>query len=218
MTHDAQEFDDVISKEDLDTVSLLVPKAKEGSESAREELLEHVQDYVRLMAKKNAPANLQGKFGLSDVAQQSMAQALQGFDQFRGNSASEFYGWLRAIVRNQALRMQRDYQSEKRDVGRERRLANDSCSSRPGHVPIDSDPTPGTRAIAIEEIQHVRSAIDRLPEDYANVIRLHSFERLSFKQVAEKMERSLDSVTKLWYRAIMKLEKELAKQGSNSKE
>jgi DNA-directed RNA polymerase specialized sigma24 family protein len=38
---------------------------------------------------------------------------------------------------------------------------------------------------------------------------LRSLERLSFKEVAAAMDRSHDSVTKLWYRAIMKLQQEL---------
>ena len=209
LTYDAHDFECDISKQDFDTVSLLVPKAKQGSEEARAELIARVQDYVRLMAKQNTPANMRGKFGLSDVAQQSMAQVIQGFDQFRGNTASEFYGWLRAIVRNQALQMQREFRSAKRDVRRERQFANDSSTRQPRNFLLDDEPTPGTRAIALEQIDHVRSAINRLAPDYAEVIRLHSFQRLSFKEVAARMDRSMDSVTKLWYRAILKLEKEL---------
>ncbi len=57
---------------DLDTVSLLVPQAKEGSDQARSLLLEHVQDYMALMAQQKLGPNLQGKVGTSDVVQQSL--------------------------------------------------------------------------------------------------------------------------------------------------
>ena len=36
-----------------------------------------------------------------------------------------------------------------------------------------------------------------------------SLERMSFKDVAKQLNRSFDSVTKLWYRAILKLQQEL---------
>ena len=48
---------------DLDTISLLVPQVREGSSAARDQLLEHVQEFVQLMARQNAPDHLRGKFG-----------------------------------------------------------------------------------------------------------------------------------------------------------
>lgn len=193
---------------DLDTVSLLVPKAKEGSDQARAELLEYVQDYVLLMARKNTSRGMQGKFGASDVVQQSLAQVIQGFDNFRGNSASEFYGWLGRIVENEVKQLHRDLRREKRDIARERPLAVDPSGSGAGFVPADQQPTPKSRALAAEEIALFQEALDRLPDDYAEVIRLRSLERKSFKEVAAEMDRSLNSVTKLWYRAILVLQQE----------
>ena len=194
---------------DLDTVSLLVPQAKQGSAEARDQLLAHVQDYLRLMAQQNAPGHLQGKFGASDVVQQSLAQVIQGFDDFRGNTAGEFYGWLKVIVTNEARKLQRDYRRDKRNVARERPLAVDLSGSQPGFVPADGQPTPRAHAIAAEQVEQLHDALERLPDDYAEVIRLRSLERLSFKDVADRMGRSFDSVTKLWYRAILKLQQEL---------
>lgn len=193
---------------DLDTVSLLVPRAKEGSEEARAELLECVQDYVLLMAQKNTSPGMQGKFGASDVVQQSLAQVIQGFDNFRGNSANEFYGWLGRIVENEVKQLQRDFRRDKRDITRERPMAVDHSGSGVGFVPADRQPTPKSRALAAEELALFQEALDRLSDDYAEVIQLRSLERLSFKEVAGRMERSVDSVTKLWYRAILKLQQE----------
>jgi len=195
---------------DLDTVSLLVPKAKAGSDEAREKLLGHIQDYVGLMAKTKMPANMNGKFGASDVVQQSLAQVIQRFDDFRGESPGQFYAWLRTIVTNEARQLQRDFHRAKRDINKERRLANDVSGSAVGFVPRDGQPTPGTNAIASERVSRLNEAIDRLSEDDATVIRLRSLQRLPFKEVATSMERSVGAVTKLWYRAILRLEQELA--------
>ena len=209
---------DPIPDIDLDTVSLLVPRAKDGSSDAREQLLAHIQDYVNLMAKQNAPAKLQGKFGTSDVVQQSLAQVIRGFDGFRGSSKGEFYAWLRTIVTNEANKLQREYHRDKRNVDRERPLAADLSGSGLGFVPTDGQPTPRANAIAAEQIEKLHSALEKLPDDYAQVIRLRSLERLSFKDVAEQMDRSFDSVTKLWYRAILKLQQELEPEDESSVE
>lgn len=201
--------DDPPADIDLDTVSLLVPKAKEGSDEARAKLLEHIQDYIALMARRNNVAYLQAKFGTSDIVQQSLAQVIQGFDNFRGESAKEFYGWLNQIVANEAKKLQRDYHRAKRDVGRERPFAQDRSGSHPGFVPTDDELTPGARALAAEQLELFYRALDRLSDDHAEVIRLRSLERLAFKEVAAKMDRTVDAVTKLWFRAILKLQQEM---------
>ena len=195
---------------DLDTVRLLVPKAKSGSGDAKNRLLEQIQDYVHVMAKNKLPANLRGKFGTSDIVQQSLAQVIQRFDDFRGESPGQFYAWLRTIVANEARQLHREYNREKRDIRRERSVSMRESGSQVGFIPQDAQPTPGTNAIATERIQKLNDAIDRLSDNDAAVIRLRSLERLPFKEVAKRMGRSVGAVTKLWYRAILRLERELS--------
>ncbi len=201
---------------DLDTVSLLVPQAREGSERARSLLLEHVQDYVVLMARQRLSPNLQGKVGTSDVVQQSLAQVIQGFDGFRGTTAQEFYGWLNRIIANEVKKLQRDFHRDKRNVRREQPLGTHYQDSGTGFVPTDRQRTPGSAAIAAEQIALFHETLASLPADYAEVIRLRSLERLPFKEVAEAMNRSFDSVTKLWYRAILMLQEELGANNDGS--
>ena len=49
----------------------------------------------------------------------------------------------------------------------------------------------------------------RLPGDYREVIVLRHLEALPFTEVARRMGRSVDSVEKLWMRALARLRKEL---------
>ena len=48
-------------------------------------------------------------------------------------------------------------------------------------------------------------AIKRLPQAYGEVIILRHLEGLSFPGIAERMNRSLDSVEKLWMRGLTRL-------------
>ena len=51
-------------------------------------------------------------------------------------------------------------------------------------------------------------ALARLPDDYQTVIVLRHLEGLTFPQVGERMSRSVDSVEKLWVRALTQLRKQ----------
>lgn len=209
MTQPDQKTEKAEAGIDLDTVSLLVPKAKAGSETARNDLLAHIQDYVGLMARNQVPANLRAKFGASDIVQQSLAQVIRRFDDFRGDSPGQFYAWLRTIVNNEVKQIQRDFHRNKRNVDLERKIADEVTGSVAGQVLWDHQPTPGTNAIANEELKALTRAMERLSPDDGTVIRLRSLERLPFKEVAEQMDRSVGAVTQLWYRAIMRLEREM---------
>jgi RNA polymerase sigma-70 factor (ECF subfamily) len=48
-------------------------------------------------------------------------------------------------------------------------------------------------------------ALHQLPEDYREVVILRQLQGLSFPEVARAMSRSVDSVKKLWARALAQL-------------
>ena len=51
----------------------------------------------------------------------------------------------------------------------------------------------------------VREAIERLPDDYRDVIVLRNLQRLPFDEVARRLNRSRPAAQMLWARAIQKL-------------
>ena len=56
-----------------------------------------------------------------------------------------------------------------------------------------------------EEAVRLADALGRLPPDYAEVIVLRNLEGLPFAEVAQRMGRSMDSVEKVWIRALDRL-------------
>jgi RNA polymerase sigma-70 factor (ECF subfamily) len=52
-------------------------------------------------------------------------------------------------------------------------------------------------------------ALEQLPDDYRQTILLRNFEGLPFPEVAAQMNRSVDSVQKLWIRALARLRETL---------
>jgi RNA polymerase sigma-70 factor (ECF subfamily) len=72
---------------------------------------------------------------------------------------------------------------------------------------VAEGPSPSQHAARREQAVILADALDQLPPDYREVIVLRNFEELTFPEVARRMERSLDSVEKLWLRALAKLRK-----------
>jgi RNA polymerase sigma-70 factor (ECF subfamily) len=56
-----------------------------------------------------------------------------------------------------------------------------------------------------EESVRLASALQQLPEHYREVVMLRNLQGLSFIETAQRMGRSVDSVEKLWARALVKL-------------
>ena len=194
---------------DYQSISILIEPSKQGDSQAQAELLAQLQDYVRLMAEKHLEPSLRQKAGYSDIAQEAMTRVVENFNQFHGETSAEFRGWLRAIVVNEIQRTRRTFRAAKRDIAKERQIDSDSHSGQFDMGPVDLNPTPSTEAMAREQVETFKKILGQLPEDYATVIQLRSIEKLSFKEVAETMQKTHDSVTKLWYRAVLKLEEKM---------
>lgn len=189
---------------DFDSVSALVPRAKDGDEEAFNSLLAQLQGYLSMLTRQRLNPDVIAKEGNSDIVQMTLLQAIESFDSFHGNTAGEFNNWIKTILDNNVKQVHRKYGAEKRSLAREQPLGE----SVAGNL-RDAQRTPGTLAAAKEELHAFHQLLDTLPVDYATVIRLRSLDKRSFKEVASLMDRSYDSVTKLWYRAMAALKDSL---------
>ena len=69
--------------------------------------------------------------------------------------------------------------------------------------------TPSQQAARREQAVLLADALDRLPQDYREVIILRHLEGLTFPEVARRLDRTLDSVEKLWARGLARLRRSL---------
>lgn len=192
----------------LQSINQLVPRVRAGDDEARNEICQQVQDYLRLMAAKQIGPDLQRKLNPSDLVQVTMTRMINGIDEFRGTTDAEFYGWLNQILHNETHSTRRNLHRQKRDIKRERELA-DSSQNQPRAQLADPNLTPSSEAIQAEKLAHFHQALAQLSADQAQVIELRSLQELPFQQVAEIMGRSYDATAKLWSRAVVRLQEEL---------
>jgi RNA polymerase sigma-70 factor, ECF subfamily len=187
----------------------LLGRVLAGDSGSREALFQQLRTYLLFVARDHVDPHLQGKFGPSDIVQQSMMKAVEELPHFRGTTAVEFKGWLRQILVNEANMARRTFAAAKRDIRREVALEPADATSAALRVldPIDEHPTPRANALAREQADRVRGLMDQLPENYRQVVRMRNWEELSFEEIAARMNMSTSGVAKIWYRALIEVQR-----------
>jgi RNA polymerase sigma-70 factor (ECF subfamily) len=189
----------------------LLVLARAGDRSAWGELLEEYRAYLTLLARLQIGRRLGAKVDASDMVQATFLQAYRHLDQFRGGSEAELASWLREILASRLAKLVRRYYStQSRDVRLERRLEDEleessrvvdqALVSRQG-----SPSSPSHRAADRELAVQLARALDQLPTHYREVLILRHLESRTFPEIARRMGRTVDSVEKLWARALPRL-------------
>src|SRR5688572_32585448 len=128
--------------------------------------LERFRDYLRLLARLQLPARLQGKLDPSDLVQQTLLRAYQGLAQFRGRTPQEQAAWLRQILANTLANAVRDLGRDKRDVTLERSLeqALAHSSARLEAWLAADQLSPSQQAERNEQLLDMARALGQLPD------------------------------------------------------
>lgn len=207
-----------VSNLELESVRTLVARIQDGDQSAQSELATQVQSYLNMMADRNLDDKVRQNVGPSDVVQMTLIKMVNGIGDFQGESSKEFFGWLNQIVKNEARKATRDLTRQKRDIRRQRSIHNQDNESRVYGGIEDHEITPQSAALSKERIELFHDALARLSNDHRTVIRLRNLEQLEFKAIAEEMDRTVNAVSKMWCRAVLKLEEELELLGEQTKQ
>jgi RNA polymerase sigma-70 factor (ECF subfamily) len=190
----------------------LLLRARAGEAAAVGQLLEGYRSYLALLARLQISRRLQGKVDAADLVQETFLEAHRHLARFRGTTEAELASWLRQILATQVAHLVRRYcGSQRRNVLLERELALEleKSSHVLDHGLLAKDSSPSQRAQRREQALLLAEALERLPPDYREVLILRHLEGLTFPQVAQRLGRSVDSVDKLWIRALDRLRRTL---------
>lgn len=186
----------------------LLHSAQCGDKDAMEMLLMVSEKYLSRLARTQISQRLQGKADPSDLVQEALLEIHRHFSQFRGSTEAEYGVWLRTILAGLvANHVRRFLGTKQRDARLEQAIAveiNDSSNvfNRQLAAAIG---TPSEEAVKHEGSLRLVHALESLPEHYRQVIVLRQIQGLPFSQVAEQLGRTVDSVEKLWVRALSRL-------------
>ena len=195
-------------------VEELIEAARAGSSEALGRLFEAWRDYLLLMANRELESGLLPKAGASDLVQDAFLEAQQRFAGFRGHTQAEFVAWLKRILHNHLANFTRAYsQTDKRRVALEIPLELSDSHGSAVRIPVQADTeSPSAQLMAEEEWQRLRAAMERLPDDYRQVIVLRHQEGRSYAEIGQAMGRSEEAARKLWVRAVERLSEDMGLQ------
>ena len=182
-------------------------EARQGSESARRELLHIYRNYLKLLARLRIGRTLQSKLDESDLVQETLLNAWRTFEDFRGQTEAELMQWLRSILASTTASHLRHFRTAKRDLALERQLQHqfDQSSRLLDRALLDRENSPSQNAVRRERARQLADAIQQLPPDYREVIILRHLEGLPLVQIADRLGQSANSIQKTWARALIKL-------------
>jgi RNA polymerase sigma-70 factor (ECF subfamily) len=169
--------------------------------------LERYRNYLRMLARLHLDPRLQGKLEPSDVVQQTLLQAYQARDQFRGRTDAELAGWLRQILAHHLANLVRDFGRDRRDVARERSLeaALAQSSARLEAWVAAEQSSPSQKAEQQEQAIRVAEALAQLPEAQREALVLQHWQGWSLDDIGKQLGRSPAAVAGLIKRGIKQL-------------
>ena len=133
-----------------------------------------------------------------DVVQDAFIQAFEKLDSFQGRSA--FYTWLYRIAFNLAVSRNRRRRPEQSLESRQEQIGED--------LAMDQD-SPERQIMRTEQVDQVREALIRLPDDHRAILVLREMEGFCYETIAEILELAPGTVRSRLHRARMHLRDQL---------
>lgn len=173
--------------------------------------LNQYRGYLRALAQIELGRRLQSKVDPSDIVQQSLLEAHQDLAALRGKSEAELVAWLRTILTRNLLNTARDFGAQKRDVRRERSLAQqvEDSSVRLDEFLASDQTSPSQRASRNEQAERLAQALAALPEDQRAAVVLKHFHDWTVAEIAQELDRTTLAVGGLLKRGLKKLREKM---------
>lgn len=167
-----------------------------GDRSAISQLIERhsnrVRDYIRMMVKDHDLAD--------DILQETLIKAVRVIDQGRYADTGKFLSWVLRIAHNQVI-----------DHFRSQRNARTMSEKEAGYDVLGTlrfaDATVEDRMVAEQIEADVRRLIDHLPEEQREVVMLRYYDGLSFQEIADQTEVSINTALGRMRYALINLRK-----------
>jgi RNA polymerase sigma-70 factor (ECF subfamily) len=142
-----------------------------------------------------------------DLVQDAFISALRSLRNFTYKDEGDFLRWISRIAENRIRDNVRKLRANKRNIRGEKSLNNKSTAQdRFSRIdgPVDTA-TPSRIMSERETFDKLVKATDKLKPEYREVIILTKIEGLSYKEAANKLEKSPDATRMLLSRALAAL-------------
>ncbi len=186
----------------------LIALAKEGDESALNQLCSVYGERVRRIIRFRLDQKLRPKLDSVDVVQDALILALGGLQDFTYRDEGDFLRWLSRIAENKLRDIFDKFHTDKRDIHREIPFKQEGESTESCFVgtagPIGTT-TPSVIMCRKEALDRLEKALDELKPEYKEVVMLKRIEGLSHAEIAERLDKNTGAVRMLLARAMAAL-------------
>lgn len=171
---------------------------------------EPFRSYLHVLAETQMHARLKSKADASDIVQQTLLQAYQARNQFRGSSEAEKAGWLRTILGNVLCGLARDFSRKRRDVTREQSIqAVEQSSLQLGNLLSADTSSPSAALHRHDRANELAKAMLKLTNDQRQAIILKYWHGATLASIGEQLGKSTEAVAGLIFRGMQKLRGEI---------
>jgi len=186
----------------------LVVQAREGDQSAINQLYSVYAERVRWMVRFRMSKELRSKLESMDLVQETLIRAFSGLDGFTYSNEGDFVRWISRIAENELRGNLKKLHAEKRDIRKEVQVDYFRSSVEGGRIgsygPIQTT-TPSVILSEKEDLAKLEKAIDELKPEYREIIILTKIEEFSYQEIGQKLGKSSDAVRMLATRAMAEL-------------
>lgn len=157
-----------------------------------------VRDYLRMMVKDHDVAD--------DLMQETFIKAVRHIDEGRYADSGKFLSWVLRIAHNTAL-----------DFFRQKKSSRSITESEAGYGILGTlrfaENNVEDRIVASQIEADVRRLVDALPDEQREVVMLRYFSGLSFQEIAEQTEVSINTALGRMRYALINLRKMIREKG-----
>ena len=151
-----------------------------------------IADYIYMMVKNRDVAD--------DIFQETLIKVIKFLDEGRYTESGKFLSWVLRIAHNQVI-----------DHFRQAKQLNQVTESDAGYDILNnkrfSDHTVEDKIISAQIQSDVRSLVDFLPDEQREVVLMRYFNGLSFKEIAEQTDVSINTALGRMRYALINLRK-----------
>ena len=167
-----------------------------GDQSAISTLIDRhskrVLDYIRMMVKNNEIAD--------DIFQETFIKVVRFIDEGRYTDNGKFLSWVLRIAHNQVI-----------DHFRQTKQQNNLTEADAGYDILNthkfSDTTVEDKLVTAQIEEDLRKLVNNLPEEQKEVVMMRYFGDMSFKEIAEQTDVSINTALGRMRYALINLRK-----------
>lgn len=167
-------------------------------------LLDKYRPYLLIVSQRQINPKVAVRCSPSDIVQETIAEALAGFYQFVGKEEAQFTAWIGKIHQRRLDDAARKHLiAKRRNAARDQHLGQAAGTATLAWRDVAGrEPTPSDRAVAGERALRLAEFLADLPDGQREAICMRHLDGLPIAEIAQRMERSKQSVAGLLKRGL----------------